>query len=303
MTITIIFNFYCSLNMTVRRVASAIMIAVCTLGCESKNANPGFVKGNQHQEAAATEADALVSQEVGFESTRATPKAPQLQSIDVGMLSYNPQDEVTTERSETESRTQALSANPKIFGLGVLNRSGNADGKTWDTAQLQFYLLDLKPSTVDSITIVPYKTGVPAMTIKVGKLKREHICETNYWDLKPVKISDEIYSNINPLKERAFTFAVIQPPVSYFKHTDSVGNLASATLDSMFYPGTLEFAIDVSGDGVADVAKTRYCCDDASVHPDSLTGDRAKGGCYRCSSAFHRNDEGAWERTYSTGPC
>jgi len=200
--------------------------------------------------------------------------------------------------------TRDPSASTKILGAGSLYQvSRSQDSKTFENVGLSFSLLYLDPTKHDSVTVVPTEKSIPGLTVKVSESEEQYLCERSFWELSNVSLDTNHYSSIRQENRSPFDVIVIQPPVSYFKHTDSVGNLASATLDSMFYPGTLEFAIDVSGDGVADVAKTRYCCDDASVHPDSLTGDRAKGGCYRCSSAFHRNDEGAWERTYSTGPC
>jgi len=198
-----------------------------------------------------------------------------------------------------------------VVGTGLLLRNSESHDSEWNpvppwTKQIySLYPLEMNVQSPAEVTILPLEAGVPSFSVKLPKTEAIVHCspEDIKWKVPDIEVTSEAHRRYREKKPKAFEFAVVHPSVSYFKHTKSVGNLASATLDSAFHPGTLEFAIDVSGDGVADVAKTRYCRDDASVHPDSLTGDRAKGGCYRCSSAFHRNDEGAWERTYSTGPC
>jgi hypothetical protein len=200
--------------------------------------------------------------------------------------------------------TRFTSTGTKILGMGNFSRVFRSpDSDSLKEVGLHFSLLYLDPTQRDSITIVPVESGIPGLTVAVPETEREYLCERSFWKASNVRLGTNLYSDIRPDDRSPFDFFVLQPPIRAFEHTRDVGNIASATFDSTFYPGTLEFAIDVSGDGVADVASIYHCCHDTSTHPDSLTGDRANVDCYTCSSAFHRGTDGTWERTYETGPC
>lgn len=194
----------------------------------------------------------------------------------------------------TLTRRGNVGAQHQILGTGNVDRSGDDDN--WSVTDIRFDVFNIEP-TDDSMTAIPVVTGIPAVTIPTGEFREVDICSSTFWDVKQIPIGHEIYASFRPTEERPFDVVAVQPPIRYFEHTDSLGAIENAS-DYKFYRHTVTFSVDLSGDALADIVRTQYCCDEpsTSVHDSDIA-------CPTCSTTYHRDKSGAWVVTNQTPPC
>lgn len=206
---------------------------------------------------------------------------------------------VVNEGGRPANQDPSSSKSFRIVGQGVLDRDHESSrSEKWTSTELQFETFDLEPSLSDSMSIIPQKPNVPAVNIRTGTYEALPICGQTFWDVEQLPLPRAAYAQVEPSKERPFAFFVVQPEITFFKHTRDTGTFADFVSDEDFNPETIQFAIDVDGDDVADLIRTEYCCDDVSKPRNT-----SEGHCQRCSSTYHRDDNGSWGITYHSSPC
>lgn len=272
---------------------------------------PSCIQAGDNESACAPNESSSVDSTLAGQDDTIEPRDPNQDEFSSPSSSNNTRSSLEKNYTLIPSRpssSSSLTNEAQILGAGSLYRvpdrsRGNEVQKVWSSVGVNSSLLVIKPTRADSISVIPTQPDIEGVTLPAAPVDKRRVCGETYWEMGNLPLQRSPYSNVNPDSKNPFDVVLVQPPVTYFEHTTTVGRLASATLDSTFHPSTLAFAVDITGDGVADLARTRYCCHNRSVHPDSSVVDTMNDDCYRCSTTFHRNSRGEWQRTYQGGPC
>ncbi len=292
----IITTFSISSNWRINVSTSTLFIfLVAVLGCQNGGEIGGEVSISEEkaERASQTEDTARMSSSTNTELEERTERQSE------GELLRSPVQHTLLQSSSSNhvsslSSSLDVSRQPRILGVGTLDRDGKDN--LWSKSDLQFSLFNLEPNS-DSLTAIPSVLDVPAITVPVEKYKRVYICGSTFWDVEHIPIQNSVYESFKPSEERPFDFVAVQPAVSYFALTDSLGDIEEAS-DSPFFNNTVAFSADISGDGLADIARTQYCCDEPSVN-----SEEEDVVCHSCSTTYHRDKSGAWVVTNRIPPC
>lgn len=290
---------------TNKNVVFAVLFCLLSISCTSDVDQSENEEGQPRKERTAdhrSEHESRSSEEKE-RAARGQEDANQSNSSSENGPQKLPLTQATIVQLSTSSLSQSLRPATRAFphrivGEATIYQSPREDSSGWDDTKISLHLFTSDPDS-DSITIIPSGNKMPGVNIPAGQAREINLCERQRWKLYPerLRIGDVFSTYVNTEKRRSLPSLAVAPAVSYVSHTDSVGIVNSRKIHN-FYRETLVFAADVTGDGQADIAKTRYCCDNPSVNPEEEDID-----CYRCSTTYHRDETGSWVVTNHDGAC
>lgn len=276
-------------------VCAVLIIFLSPLGCQSENGSGDSASSSEKREEQASQVEDTTRMSLpdNTESEKEAKERPKTKPNRLPVQHKLLRSDKTVHSSSSQSPPVG-GENPRILGVGILDRDGQND--LWSESDLQFSLFNIEPDG-DFLTAIPTVENVPAITVPTGEYKSVRICSATFWDMEQIPIQNSIYKSFQPNQERPFKVVAVQPAVSYFALTDSLGDIEEAS-ESAFFDDTVVFSADLSGDGLADIARTQFCCDDPSMNSD-------KEGvvCSSCSATYHRDESGSWVTTNRLPPC
>jgi len=209
--------------------------------------------------------------------------------------------ETAKQLEPTARKNQKLeTTESRILGAGAMTlkqRSVSSESQE-DSLYISvvFSVIPEPMSSGDSLTIAPISASIPITTVAVQNVRKSFRCKPDetWWEIRSFSLSPSDFPSDELEVNQSQTFLILYPNLNSAQRIP----IDSSQTPNSLTPSTARLALDVTGDSMTDLIAFQYCCNDTSIHPDSTDVT-----CSRCSSAFHRNAEGAWERTYSTGPC